>query len=183
MLPELLVQYLSNGRTILPRLSAWQKDQQLCLHLSWHRLAKPSVIPLQQFFTKGFQNKRVVWQPAFKEAADSRSYNEPYIVLYEVQHAACDDGFTEIVIVCGPPPLKPPLPSSRLTIFWYSQLFFYKHLPQDKIAQTYNFFALLCSPSYTIEYSRWAPTEPIYWCALCNSSIRVVHTFDPPRWT
>ena len=46
-----------------------------------------------------------------------RSYDEPYAVLHEVQHAACDDGFTEIVMVCGPPPLKPTLPSSPLTIF------------------------------------------------------------------
>ena len=59
MLPESLVQYLSNGRDILLRLSAWRMDQQLCLHLPWHRLAKPSEIPLQQFFTKGFHNKLV----------------------------------------------------------------------------------------------------------------------------
>ena len=115
MLPESLVQYLSNGHDILPRLSGWRIDQQLCLHLSWHRLAKPSEIPLQQF--KGFHKKRVASQHAFKEAADRRSYDEPYDVLHEVQHAACDDGFTEIVMVCGPPPLKPPLPSSPLTIF------------------------------------------------------------------
>ena len=59
MLAESLVQYLSNGSDILPPLSALQMDQQLSLHFSWHRLAEPSEIPLQQFFTTGFHNKRV----------------------------------------------------------------------------------------------------------------------------
>ena len=58
-LQYIIGQYLSNGRDIFPRLSAWRMDQQLCLHLPWHRLAKPSEIPLQQFFTKSFHNKRV----------------------------------------------------------------------------------------------------------------------------
>ena len=39
-----------------------------------------------------------------QRGSESRSYDEPYDVLQEVKHAACDDGFTEIVMVCGPPP-------------------------------------------------------------------------------